>query len=72
MKRPTGSRSLLVKQLVKVIDESIPRLQSAELAEQLDTQIHTLWKQGVIDDAQYQTWRNRFWEIQKILWMVKE
>lgn len=51
MKRPTGSRALLVRRLKKVLQEAIPRVSSVEEADTLEYEILRCRKSGLFDDA---------------------
>lgn len=53
MKKPTGSRALIVKQLKKVICEAIPRLETPEQADQMETQIFNARCAGILTDSEY-------------------
>ena len=50
MKRPTGSRYLIIKQLIKVMQKTIERLDSSEAADQLENEIHRARKGAILDD----------------------
>lgn len=54
MKKPTGSRALIVKQLKKVLREAIPRLETLEQAQQLESQIYLARSNGILSDSEYQ------------------
>lgn len=53
MKKFTGSRFLVVKQLKAVIRETIPKLETSEQAEQLESHIYTARKGGILSDTEY-------------------
>ena len=64
-KKPTGSRYLIIWQLCEVIEDAIPRLETPEQADEMEANIHTMWKQGIINDAQYNKWKNGLLEVRK-------
>ena len=51
MKKPTGSRALLVCRLKKVLQQAIPRVSSVEEADQLEYEVLRCRKSGLFDDA---------------------
>ena len=53
MKKPTGSRFLLKKQLVKVLYEAIPRLETPEQADELECSIVSAHRGGILSDKDY-------------------
>lgn len=63
MKVPTGSKYLLKKQLLKVIDEAIPRLDSPAKAEVLQADICRMRQNGVCSDSQYLEWMRQIKEV---------
>lgn len=54
MKVPTGSRFLIVQQLKKVIREAIPRIQSLEEANSLESECYRARTGKILTDKEYQ------------------
>lgn len=53
MKKPNGSRFAIVMQLKKVVREAIPRLQSFEEANALETQLFRMRSNKIITDKEF-------------------
>lgn len=54
MKKPTGSRFLIVQQLKKVLREAIPRIQTLEEANSLESEIYCARSNKILTDKEYQ------------------
>lgn len=54
MKRPTGSRFLIVQQLKKVLREAIPRIQTLDEANSLESEIYRARSNNILTDKEYQ------------------
>lgn len=54
MKKPTGSRFLIVQQLKKVLCESIPRIQTMDEANSLESEIYRARTNNILTDKEYQ------------------
>lgn len=73
MKKPTGSKFLLRKQLLKVISDSIPRLNSPAEAELLEAEIERMRHNGICSDTQYLEWKRQIKEVYRAqYWVYKE
>lgn len=53
MKVPTGSRFLIVQQLKKVLREAIPRIQTIDEANSLESEIYRARSNKIISDKEY-------------------
>ena len=53
MKKPTGSRFLIVQQLKKVLREAIPRIQSLEEANSLESEVYCARSGKILSDKAY-------------------
>ena len=58
-----GSRFLLVKQLKKVIRDTIPRLENKEQADKLFSQVSTLFAYGLLTESEYKDYSDAIIEI---------
>ena len=50
MNKPTGSRALIIKQLTKVMQQAIERLDSPEAAAAIEAEVHRARQGGILDD----------------------
>lgn len=53
MKKPTGSRFLIVQQLKKVLREAIPRIQTFEEAHNLECELYRCRCAKILSDTEY-------------------
>lgn len=67
MRKPTGSRALLIKQLKEVISDVIPRLESLDQADQLELEIERCRKAGMFDDTTCYLWTQMIATVRKDL-----
>lgn len=63
MKKPSGSKFLLRKQLLKVISEAIPRLSSPAEGELLAAEIVRMRQTGICSDTQYLEFMKQIKEV---------
>lgn len=53
MKKPSGSRFLIVQQLRKVLREAIPRITTFEEAQALEAECYRARSGGILSDKEY-------------------
>lgn len=63
MRRPVGSKYLLRKQVLKVIDEYIPRISTPAEAELLQSELNRMRQGGICNDAQYVAYMHQIKEV---------
>lgn len=63
MRKPTGSRFLVVRQWKKVVREAIPRLESPASAELLEAEIYRARSGGMISDSEYMEYKNQIVQV---------
>ena len=63
MKKPTGSRFLIVQQLKKVLREAIPRIQTMDEANSLESEIYRARSNNILTDKEYQEYITAIKEV---------
>lgn len=63
MKKPTGSRFLIVQQLKKVLREAIPRIQTMYEANSLESEIYRARSHNILTDKEYQEYITAIKEV---------
>ena len=63
LKKPTGSRFLIVQQLKKVLREAIPRIQSLDEANSLESEIFRARSNKILTDKEYQEYTAAIKEV---------
>ena len=53
MRKPSGSRFMIVQQLKKVLREAIPRIDSYEAAQALEAECYRARSGGILSDKEY-------------------
>lgn len=63
MKKPIGSRFLIVQQLKKVLREAIPRIQTLDEANSLESEIYRARSNNILTDKEYQEYTAAIKEV---------